>query len=289
MSVAKRKLAYYTLQFRKHESVDVLDGSELISYINNLFRLIINKTFPEKKIIIETSNRFYYMADYEDDEFINIRFESAKIGHRPFLIDEETGEKRENPKGIHEGEAEISHVCLKFNDDELILLLEERMAGVTIKQIVAYFRTFISQMLPEKRYDIDYFYMQYDNFIEEMRSMSSIKSCEIYFDRTYLGSEFLNNLPFDKSTRKSVELVVKSHVRESINKNLIEKLYEKTTGDVMINRIRVEGIQQDDAKIKLDSDSFKLLQYVDAIIDEDTGIVKSLDMFTKMNDNIRKI
>ena len=131
--------------------------------------------------------------------------------------------------------------------------------------------------------------MQYDNFIEEMRSMSKIMSCEIYFDKKYLGSEFLNNLPFDKSTRDSVELIVKSNLRKSINKNLVEKMYEKTIGDVMISRIRVEGIQKDDAKVKLDSDSFKLLQYIDVTIDEDTGIVNSLDMFTKMNSNMREI
>ena len=150
MSVAKRKLAYYTLQFRNHETNDILTGSELTTYVADLLNLVIKKTFPEKKVIIEVSGRFYYMADYEDDEFINIRFESAKIGHRPFLIDEETGSKRDNPKGMHEGEAEISHICLKFNDDEIILLLEERMVGVTIKQIVAYFRMFISELLLKK-------------------------------------------------------------------------------------------------------------------------------------------
>jgi len=289
MSVNKRKVAYYSIQFRRRETNEILVYDELITYFNSLLSTIINKEFAEKKVIIESSNKFYYMADYTDDEFINIRFEAAKIGHRPFLVDEETGDKRENPKRIHEGEAEISHLALKFKDDEIIIALEERMVGVTIKQIVSYLRTYIREQLPENRCEVDYYYIEYDDFIEKLRSLSNVKVCEIYFDKTQLGSEFLNNVPIDRSTRDSVELILKSHVRRSIRKSMVERIYNITGDGQIIDRIRVEGNQRDDAKIKLDSDSFKLIKFIDVEVDDDTGIVNSIDMFSKLNDNLREM
>lgn len=290
MSVNKRKVAYYTLQFRKIEADEFIVDSELITYFNELLSMIAKKGFVERKRIIESSNKFYYLADYTDDEFINVLFESAKIGHRPYLVDEETGKKRENPKKLHEGEAEISHLCFKFSGDEIIFALEERMVGVTVNQIIAYFRSFIMLLPNEKRCDIEYHYMQYDDFVEKLKSLKTIASCQVYFDKKYLGSEFFNNVPIDRSVRDEVEFVFKAKPRKSIKKHVAEGIYEKVVSKgKTVKRIRVAGTQKDNAKVKLDSDSFKLLKYIDVKVDDDTGIVDSKDMFKKLNDNMKEI
>lgn len=288
MSENKRKIAYYSLTFQNVIKKEVLVGSELATYFNELLSFIINKDFAEKKVIVESSKKFYYMADYTDDKFVNIRFEAAKIGHRPFLVDEETGSKRDNPKKMHEGEAEISHMSLDFKEDEIILALEERMVGVTVKQIVGYFRSFIMEYAAEKRCEIDYFYMEYDDFIEKLRSLKKINVCKVYFSRESQGSEFFNFLPFDRSIRDSAELIIKPQVRQSIKKNFVEKAFEVTGEGSKLSRIRVEGMQDDNAKIKLDSDSFKLIKHIDVKIDEDTGLVDSADIFTKLNQNLEE-
>jgi hypothetical protein len=70
---------------------------------------------------------------------------------------------------------------------------------------------------------------------------------------------------------------------------MVERIYNITGDGQIIDRIRVEGNQRDDAKIKLDSDSFKLIKFIDVEVDDDTGIVNSIDMFSKLNDNLREM
>lgn len=288
MSVSKRKIGYYSLSFVHLETEEILNGDGLKDYFKQLLNEINEKTFEEKKITITTSNKFYYLADFFGTEYINIRFEAAKVGHRPYLVDEETGEKRDNPKGLHEGEAEISHLSAKFNDDEIVVVLEERIVGVTIKQVAAYFNKFISRSLSDTQYRVDYAFIPYEDFLEQLQSLKRLVAGHIILNKEHLGSEFLNMIQLeDPSVREPIEISFKPPISRTIRKNVIESLYSITGIGKKINRIRIEGVSYDDSKVKLDTDSFKLIEHIDVTVNEDTGIVDSQDMFDHLSTSLQ--
>lgn len=290
MSVSKRKIGYYSLSFVHPETNEILNGDGLYDYFKKLLNEIDEKTFEEKKITVTTSNKFYYMADFFGTEYINIRLEAVKVGHRPYLVDEETGNKRDNPKGLHEGEAEISHLSAKLNDDEIVVVLEERKVGVTIKQIAVYFNKFIQQSSFDVQYKVNYAFIPYEDFLQTLKSLRRLLVGHIILDREHLGSEFLNMIHLkDPSIRDPIELSFKPTIRQTIEKNVIESLYNITGNGKKINRIRVEGVSYDDSNIKLDTDSLKLIKHINVTVNEDTGIVDSEDMFNNLNTTLKDI
>lgn len=290
MSVSKRKIGYYSLSFVHPETEEILEGDGLNDYFKQLLNEINEKTFEEKKITITTSNKFYYMADFFGTEYINIRFEAAKVGHRPYLVDEETGKKRDNPKGLHEGEAEISHLSAKFNDDEIVVVLEERMVGVTIKQVAVYFNKFIRQSSFDVQYKVDYAFIPYEDFLQTLKSLKRLVVGHIILNREHFGSEFLNMIQLeDPSVREPIELSFKPPISKTIKKSVIESLYKITGNGKKISRIRIEGVSYDDSKVKLDTDSLKLIEHINVTVNEDTGIVDSQDMFDNLNTSLKDI
>ena len=284
MSANKRKIGLYTFEFIDKKTNDKLNGDNLNKYVNDLLKNIMDAEFEDKKITIETSNKFYYLVEFTNGEMINILFESAKVGHRPKLVDEETGVKRDNPKTLHEGEAEMTHLSIKYDADMLILALEERKVGLTIGQIATYFNNFINKCPPKKQYHVEYAIIPYKGFIEHIDDFSRITVGHVIIDKHKIGTEYLNQAEFGRTVRNPVELIFKANNRGSMAKELIIDWWNKLTGTGQeITRIRIEGESHEGAKIKLDTDSLKMIRHVDVNVLQDTGIVDSKDIFEKLN------
>lgn len=298
LSASKRKIGLYSLEFVNKDN-SKLEEINLINYFTSLIQTINNKSFEAKKEKIESSNKFYFIsyhnvkdgtADiYQKGETIDITFESAKVGHRPDLIDETTGSKRKSPKKLHEGEDERTHFVAKFKKDEIIVALEERKVGVTISQIVSYFNKYISKLPEKEQYRIGYNIIPYNGFLENLDKFERISIGTIFINQQDIGSEFLDAAQFGKSVRDNIEVTFKAPSRKSIKRGLVKKWYSLTGRKSKINRIRLEGKSVDGARIRLDTESLKLIKHVDAKILEDTGLVDSEDLFTHLNALVKEL
>lgn len=289
MSVSQRSIGLYTFEFVNPNDGDRLEGEKLADYFNQLLDAIISKNFADKKLEISTSNKFYYLADSQGTNTKKIIFESAKTGHRPYLVDEETGAKRDNPKGLHEGEAEIAHLVTKTKKTEVVVALEKRLVGVTANQIQMYLNKFIHELPPEKRFFVEYYIVPFEGFIEHLNDFSRITVGSIYVDKAKIGSEHLRYSELDlQSVKDEVELTFKSHRGDSIKKDLVRNLYKKFDKQE-IRRLRIEGKSQDNADIKLDTNSLAFLRKIDVKLLEDTGLVDSNDIFDHLTGIISEV
>jgi len=290
MSISKRKIGLYYFEFVNQETNIKLENDILKSYFQSLIDNIIRTDFASKKVEVPTSKKFYYMVDVAGiNEIRKLRFESAKTGHRPHLIDEETGLKRDNPKNLHEGEAEITHLSIKFTDNRIILALEERNVGVTVGQFAAYINKFINNLPIEKQHIVEHGIIPYDGFINHLNDFSRITVGHLIIEKQDLGSDFLNIADLGDSVRTPVELTFKADNRSTISRKLI-KAWDGVRGKShQIKRIRIEGNSHDGTKISLDTDSLKMIKHLDVDLIEETGIVKSEDMFEKLELILRDI
>jgi len=298
LSVSKRKIGVYSLEFVNKDNSKLADIN-LITYFNSLVISVNNKDFEDKKEKIEASNKFYFISGhnvkggtpdiYQKEETIDIIFESAKVGHRPDLIDETTGSKRKSPKNLHEGEDERTHFVAKYKKDEVMVALEERKVGVTIGQLVKYFNKYISQLPEEKQYPIGYSIIPFNGFLENLDKFERISIGTIFIDQQDIGSEFLNIAQFGNSVKENIEVTFKALSRESIKRGLVKKWYDLTGRKNKISRIRLEGKSVDGARIRLDTESLKLVKHVDAKILEDTGLVDSDDLFVHLKALVKEL
>lgn len=283
MSVSKRRIGLYTFEFIRKNTDKKLNSDAAKKYFNNLLKTIDNTIFKDKKIIITTSNKFYYLVDFTNGEMYNILFESAKVGHRPKLVDEETGIKRDNPKTLHEGEAEITHLSINYAADTFIVALEERIMGVTIGQIASYLNNFADTLPYKEQCTIKYSIIPYKDFKEHIKDFKRITVGHTIINKKTTGTEFLNLANFGDTVRNPIKITYKALRNDTIMPKLVEYWWDKLTGTGKIERIIIEGDSYDGAKIRLDTDSLKMKKDVDVKIHSDTGIVDSEDTFKQLN------
>lgn len=300
MSVSKRKIGLYSLEFVNKKTKSKLTGSELVEYFNSLIQYIHAKKFEKRKEEIGSSNKFYFLSyhnikkenfdAYLKGEVISLIFESAKVGHCPDLIDGGTGTKRKSPKNYNEGEDEITHLAVKYKNDEAMLALEERKVGVTIGQIIKYLNKYILELPTDNQCDVSYNIIPYDGFLENLAKFGKIQVGTIYINQQVIGSEYLTAAQFRESVRDTVEVSFKALSRKSIMPGLIKQWYASMTGVTKkIDRIRLEGQSLDGAKIRLDTQSLQLIKHIDIKILQDTGIVESEDMFNHLDTLVKDL
>lgn len=284
MSVSNRKVGLYYFDFiDKNENK--LEKDKLIEYFNGLLDFINAKDYEDKIIEISTSNRFYFVESINKDETKrDIVFKSAKIGHRPPLIKKDTGEERENPKLLDEGESEKTHLTIKYKNDEIIVALEERKVGITIGQIVKYLNDFNIQNPIEEHYSINLNIIPYSGFIEHLNDFERITIGKIEMDKQYLGSEYLELADFGNTIQENITVTINANRKNSIIPDNIIKLYDKyKQNDTKVKRIRIQGYTSEKTKIQLDTESLKKIEHIEANIDDLTGLVDTNDLFKKLN------
>jgi len=199
------------------------------------------------------------------------------------LVDEKTGAKRDNPKTLHEGEAEITHLSIKYDIDKLFMAIEERKVGVTIGQIAIYLNGFIHKFPPEKQFFVEYNIIPYDGFIEQLPKFNRITVGHIIIDKQDIGTEYLDQAKFGSTVRNPIEITFKANNRGALAKGLIKSWWYALIGrEEVIKRIKIEGVSHEGAKIRLDTESLKMVRNINVNILSDIGIVDSEDIFEQM-------
>ena len=293
MSISKRKIGHYYLKLHDKENEDICYPNStiinLLNFLNDVEKIDKLKSMP-------TQHKFYFLNPISIKPHIaNLTFTNAKTYHSPDLISEQTLEERPNPKELYEGELEKTHAILKYSDDleYIILLFEERRSGLGITRAINYLNYFADEMfevddeLP--KYDIEHQVVPGKEFIDALAKFGRITIGRIIFDKNLLPdqTEFLDSTSREQSIRNDIELTIKAEKYDSIKPGFMKDNYTKhMLKQKTIKRILLEGKSTTGNPFKLDTDNIKEYNYVDVEIDEETGIVNSASIFSKLNDMI---
>jgi len=283
MSISKRKLKYYNLNFSLYHN-----GSEIPQNPKNIIEQFLHNydscNHLERKMDIN-NNRFCFLdSSYNYDyPYLSGFFISAKTQHRPPLIDETTLSKRRNPKHLTEGEEERTHFVIKIDEStgDLILLLESRNVGITVGVIARY----IKRMLRDSNIEFKWSIITKENFIDELRNLYQVKVCDIYVQKDILGSDALRFANPSENMQEEVMLTIKAKPRKSIKEKTMEIAHNFLGGtSEHIKRIKVVGVDDNKNPVTLNTTAAQQDKYVKVNLDEETKIVDSDDMLQKMRE-----
>ncbi|WOE69127.1 hypothetical protein RZR97_08395 [Hydrogenimonas thermophila] len=283
MSISKRKIRFYTIDFTLYQN-----SQEIMQNPNNIMQIFLanfNNTNSNNRKMDINNNRFCLLEeDYDfDGQYLSGYFISAKTQHRPPLIDEETLTRRENPKQLTEGEEERTHFVMKIDQstDEIILLLESRKVGITPLVIAKYIKKFLNNSNIEYRYSI----ITRDNFIDELENLDQVKVCELFVEKEILGSEALNFSDINEQMQEEVSLTVKAKRYQSIKDKALEIARNVIGGtEQRIRRIKVLGLDNNNNPVTLNTTAAQLDSYVRVNLDEETKIVDTDDILRRMRE-----
>lgn len=294
MSSENRKIGYYGIDFKLYRKgkneppvFDKQYFEEILKFINSL---PINSELENHRVEkLEKEKKSYFLEKCEYDKIrgcYKIIFKSCKYGHCPPYMDSETGMERETSKKKNEGEAEKTHFCVKFNNNEAFVLLEERRSGIGISRIIKYFNNMNNLYCKEKgikkEYIFQYSKIASNDFIEALSGIDAIKGLDIYTNKKILGDEALGFMnEEDPFLKEDVVLQLKPKPKENLLYRTAAKIYTSVVSrSTNITRVRVYAIEDNNRKI-LDSDFCRRSEGVEVSLDLD-GTINSESIFKKM-------
>jgi hypothetical protein len=292
MDTIQRKIGFYSLKLkrlRKEKTYEPPD--ELKKVFSHILKLDEKDRVVEQKT--PTAKRFHVLRKSKlSQDTQAILFVSAKFNHRPPLIDRDTAERRSNPKRLREGEEELTHIVLKYRKDEIVVLIEEHNPGISIGWLAKYLMILANSYYKSKdekrKWKIENSVIPKDNFLCEMQKLSRVVIGEVHTEKKLLGSEFLNYSNKTDQVKDDLVLYLKAEKNKSILSPLedIYRKYKKNDGEII--KIRVEGINEYGNRILLDTEIIKKIQHIDALANEDTGVIQSSELFRDMLSIIRE-
>lgn len=98
-----------------------------------------NKLFRDEK-----NNKAVALSSVRDEtkqglHLYKIIFKSCKYNHSPDYMSSTDGSERPTDKQLHEGDKELTHMCMRIDGNEVFTIFEERRNGVTIGGVIKYF------------------------------------------------------------------------------------------------------------------------------------------------------
>ncbi len=288
MSTRDRKINFYVIAL---SNIDLPDQPCNQSEIVNLFNYIIRFVWQERKMDINRENKVHALDSFSsnDNATYHVVMKTAKYRHRPPLLDTINGTERDNPKRIHEGEPEKTHLAFKVLADEIILIMEDKKNGIAIGRFIDYLNKFRKRYFDENnndiaKYAIDWSILPKDDFLYELRSLSSVKIGEVYYDKQCMGSEFLNWSERTENVQRDIVISMRAIRGESIFDTIMDVYDKFNVTDSVIKKIRISGKNINNNNVILDTDLIKKTEHVTVDIEEETGVVNTAEMFRQFNE-----
>mgnify|MGYP000038506370 FL=1 len=284
MKTVKKKIGFYYLVL-KDGDLELPAHDVLI----RLFVFLTDKTRLERKLDI-AKDKIVFLDTYTSDEvkpLLKLRFKSAKHSYRAPLIDKNTVEERDNPKRFEEGEQMKTHALIKFKDGYAFLFLETGSGVLTSNNLKEYLNQMLVLYNKEHSDDelLGHFSLQMipcENFRDVLQSMTRVSCAEIYTEKRILGSDALNFSDPTDELREEVVVSIKAERKKSIARLAYRLLDKFSGGESVIRRIRVKGKMSNNNDSIIDTGFLLKKEYVDVLQDDETGQLKSANMFSKL-------
>lgn len=278
-TIRKTKIHFLTLFKREWGTKNILHYPE----IKSLLSFIAKMKKLEKQMDIKDS-KFCYLDAYNVDKkepIISGFFTSAKYAYRPNLLDKKTGEERPSPKRITEGEKEKTHFVVKIGIDEVFILLEQNGNGVTINQIVNYLnhylKLYLKSISKSRDFTIEAAKIGRDDFLKTLNNLKRVQTAEIFFNKSLLGSKFLNFSNRTFSVQNDLILTAKAESRNSIKETAID-FFNTSKSNQSVSKVRIYGTDNNGATIWLDTTFMEKTDSLNLSLNEMTGEVQTTEI-----------
>jgi hypothetical protein len=284
MSTETRKIGFYVARFKKDD--DIVSPSP---FIHNFFQKFSDMETGESKVLDLPNSKFYFLdtVTKKDDTYLGV-FKSAKYNHKPPLIDKVTVEERDNPKSLTEGESEKTHFALKYDSsgNELIIVLESRKSGVSVRNIMYYITTIAKVLTLDIPGITETGTIPVDNFLDAFSTMKRVRLAEAHYTKSSVGTQFSEFANLDENVKDDIVLTTRADYRQNI-KNAMNTLVDNFMGqESQIKKIRLYGTDEENNPIMLDSSMTEKREYVSAILNDNTKVVDSSSFLEQLYDKI---
>lgn len=271
MQRKKRKIGFYY--------ITVNEGNDLLESFNitiNSIQLMDKK----RKVYNLGSNKFCIIDSIVETKNNQTRiiFKSATHSYRPNLIHRDTIEERESPKEIKEGDLEKTHIVVDKKDGNILVVLEKHQNGINISQFIKYLNKFSLK----KEVNFGFETIVKENFLEEINNMSRVTIANIVIDKQLLGGDALNYSNRITQVKHDVMLTVKAKNKDTIADFVMDAFLKFNSGDTSISKIRIVGRNEDNNEVVLNTDFIERQEYINPEINETTGELSTLDVFSEM-------
>ena len=168
----------------------------------------------------------------------------------------------------------------------MILIIEERQAGISIGSLVKYLNVCERERSKANKqarmFVLEYSVIPKDNFLEDLALLDRAVVAEIHTTKSVLGSDCLNFSENTSEAKDDLILTAKAIRNRSLIdmcRDVYHKLHDEES---QIRKIRVSGKTPEGKEVVLDTTIIKKIDYVEAELQKNNGVVKSSDLLTKM-------
>lgn len=298
----QRKILYKTLikyQWTKGDTIK--DKSQPFWEVHEVVKLI--KRRAKKDIIRDIKgDKFCFLENFrihgnKDNSRIEIYgiFKSARNKFRPNLVNRRTGYERANPKELSEGDIEKTHfiIVLDTYKNEVFFVHEYNYQGVTIKNVLDYFKYFAKLHFTEKKlkksFTLKHQVIPDSGFIETLQSMKRVKLADVYIDKQLLGSDALNMSNRLISVKNEMKLTIGSIRGESIKSTIVDIFNLYSSSGSSISKIRIEGKDERDNDVLIDTSFMNKQDLITVDRNSDTGELVSSQVYSELKELVQAI
>lgn len=275
-----KKVVFCTLIKRNHgpnsDIEPAINCKEIFDYISGLTR--------KAKQYDLTNTRFCRLEDITGNAKVQrLLFKSATHKYRAPLIDRRTGNERENPKALSEGERIKTHIAIRYKKDEIILCIESGSGTLGMQQIVNYLnyhaQNYHTANHTSKEYSFDFEIIVKQNFLRELKKLNRVMEGELYINKTVLGSETLGYSNRITQVKHDIKMVITAQRGVSITGAVTDIFNKFNSGKSTINKIRVKGKNENDNNVIIDTELIARTEFVNVKIHGETGEVNTTEIF----------
>lgn len=276
----QRVINFYLLVRKPHRTTDENHCGDILTFLNQIMQIDLMTRIVD----IHTSQKFYYLSSVtQNGTEINIVFTSAKNKYRGDLINRENGQKRVNPKLISEGEEELTHAVIKIKRNATEMILEKNGNGIGINNIIYYLNSFYEIINGPRDFNYSYNLLLRTDFREHLNRLARVNLAKVYITKSVLGRDTLNLTNRTASVKSDIIIDIKAKRLESIRESAIDVFNKINTGrNSPVKRILVEGKDDSNHKVVLDSLDFYKKETVNLETNVLTGVVISQNAFTTL-------
>lgn len=288
MNTQKRKLSYWSIDFLSGDihSFDSALFCRFLVYLSDL-------ATPDKLFRDEKSNKAVLLDSikYEVKQGIHlykIIFKSCKYNHSPEYMSSTDGSERPSDKQLHEGDRELTHMCMRIDVNEAYTIFEQRRNGVSIGGVIKYLNKLFKDFLEfESNTDNICLWASIippDEFITSLNSANRISVAEIFVEKKVLGSGYLDIMNIDANSQDDLILTLKSKPRQSLPKTALKTVFQSiATEGTEIKRIRLRGKDINKMDVTIDSLCGKKVDEVTVNLTP-RGIIDSYSIFARFEE-----
>jgi hypothetical protein len=284
----KRKISFYYIVLanpRQANLVSKIEFEKLLMHISRLSR-------PQQKMDINFNKFCLLSSIHSDGEIRELTFESATHSYRAPLLNRQDASTRDNPKTITEGDTFKTHVVLKYVGGDILMIAEKFRGGLSMKEIVVYLNNMKNRLEASSGQSLPYNFafqiIAKDNIEEELENMDRVVGAEVFVDKQILGSEALNYSERIETIKEEIVIIVRPQRLRDMKLAALDLLRNFNGETTQIKKLRIEGRNARNNQVVIDTTFMEKREFVDAIMNEDTGVVDSISLFANMRHIINR-